>query len=389
LRGESAVRHYLTDDQPQPLSIPAVRCIDFDPNVALGRPLAATQDRFSQLALAAAFEAWERAGFSREKTEGNPDAGVYWGTALGGVMALERGYRDLWQHGRTRLSPMTVVMGMNNSASANISIQLGLGNASQSFTVACASASSAIGEAYRRIRDGEATIMLTGGSDAPLAYGVVRAWDAMRVLAPGDAETSYRACRPFSDDRSGLVLGEGAAAMVLEEWDHAVARKAPILAELAGYGTSSDHTHLVRPQPEGQVRAIHLALADAHMQPHEIGYVNAHGTGTSEGDPAEIESLRTVFGAHAENLAVSATKSVHGHLMGAAGAIEALITILALKHDAIPPTANVNQIDPSCSGVRHITDAALTGSGLQAALCNSFAFGGSNTVLAFRAVRAT
>jgi 3-oxoacyl-[acyl-carrier-protein] synthase II len=146
---------------------------------------------------------------------------------------------------------------------------------------------------------------------------------------------------------------------------------------------------LVRPQPEGQVRAIHLALADAHMQPHEIGYVNAHGTGTSEGDPAEIESLRTVFGAHAENLAVSATKSVHGHLMGAAGAIEALITILALKHDAIPPTANVNQIDPSCSGVRHITDAALTGSGLQAALCNSFAFGGSNTVLAFRAVRAT
>jgi 3-oxoacyl-[acyl-carrier-protein] synthase II len=238
-------------------------------------------------------------------------------------------------------------MGMNNSASANISIQLGLGNASQSFTVACASASSAIGEAYRRIRDGEATIMLTGGSDAPLAYGVVRAWDAMRVLAPGDAETSPRACRPFSDDRSGLVLGEGAAAMVLEEWDHAVARGAPILAELAGYGTSSDHTHLVRPQPEGQVRAMHLALADAGMQPHEVGYVNAHGTGTSEGDPAEIEALRSVFGTQAENLAVSATKSVHGHLMGAAGAIEALITILALKHDAIPPTAHVNQIDPA------------------------------------------
>jgi 3-oxoacyl-[acyl-carrier-protein] synthase II len=387
LRGESAVRHYVTDDQPQPLSIPAVRCADFDANAALGRPLAATQDRFSQLALAAAFEAWERAGFKRDAV-GNPDAGVYWGTALGGVMAFERGYRDLWQNGRTRLSPMTVVMGMNNSASANISIQLGLGNASQSFTVACASASSAIGEAYRRIRDGEAAIMLTGGSDAPLAYGVVRAWDAMRVLAPGDAETSPRACRPFSDDRSGLVLGEGAAAMVLEEWDHAVARGAPILAELAGYGTSSDHTHLVRPQPEGQVRAMHLALADAGMQPHEVGYVNAHGTGTSEGDPAEIEALRSVFGTQAEHLAVSATKSVHGHLMGAAGAIEALITILALKHDAIPPTAHVNQIDPACRGVRHITDAALIGSGLQAALSNSFAFGGSNTVLAFRSVRA-
>lgn len=390
LRGESALRHYATDDKPQPISIPAVRCADFDAEAALGRPLAASTDRFSQLALAAAFEAWERAGFQRnsDNTVGNPDAGVYWGTALGGVIAYERGYRDLWHHGRNRLSPLTVLMGMNNGASANISIQLGLGNASQSFTVACASASSAIGEAYRRIRDGEATIMLTGGSDAPLAYGVVRAWDAMRVLASGDEASAPSACRPFSADRRGLVLGEGAAAMVLEEWEHAVARKAPILAELAGYGTSSDHAHLVRPEPEGQARAIRLALADADLQPGDIGYVNAHGTGTREGDPAEIEALREVFGTHAERLAVSATKSVHGHLMGAAGAIEALITVLALQHDAIPPTAHVSEIDPACTGVRHVTDAALTGSGLRAALSNSFAFGGSNTVLAFRAADA-
>lgn len=388
LRGESALRHYQTDDKPEPLSIPAVHCADFDPVQALGRPLAGGLDRFSQLGLAAAFEAWERAGFSRDNPVGNPDAGVYWGTALGGVTAFERGYRDLWHHGRSRLSPMTVVMGMNNSASANISIQLGLGNASQSFTVACASASSAIGEAYRRIRDGEATIMLTGGSDAPLAYGVVRAWDAMRVLAPGDADTSAGACRPFSDDRQGLVLGEGAAAMVLEEWDHAIARGAPILAELAGYGTSSDHSHLVRPEPAGQVRAIRLALEDAGLQPEDVGYVNAHGTGTREGDPAEIQALREVFGAHAEQLAVSATKSVHAHLMGAAGAIEALITVMALQHDAIPPTAHVKHIDPACAGVRHVIGAALSGNGLCAALSNSFAFGGSNTVLAFRAADA-
>lgn len=383
LKGESAVRHYETDDKPQGLSIPAVRCTEFNAENAIGRPLAASMDRFSQLAVAAAFDAWAHAGLPRYP-DGNPDAGVYWGTALGGVLAYDRGYRDLWHNGRSRLSPLTVLMGMNNAASANISIHLGLGNASQSFTVACASASSAIGEAYRRIRDGEATIMLTGGSDAPLAYGVVRAWDAMRVLAPGDAASSPGACRPFSDDRCGLVLGEGAAALVLEEWDHAVARKAPIICELAGYGTSSDHTHLVRPQPEGQVRATHLALADAGLQSDEIGYVNAHGTGTLEGDPAEIQALREVFGAHAENLAVSATKSVHGHLMGAAGAIEALITVMALQQDAIPPTANVNNIDPSCAGVRHITSEALTGSGLRAALSNSFAFGGSNTVLAFR-----
>jgi 3-oxoacyl-[acyl-carrier-protein] synthase II len=388
LRGESALRHYRTDDQPEPLSIPAVRCAEFDPVQALGRPLAGTLDRFSQLGLAAAFEAWTHAGFSRDNPAGDPNAGVYWGTALGGVIAYERGYRDLWQHGRNRLSPLTVLMGMNNGASANISIQLGLGNASQSFTVACASASSAIGEAYRRIRDGEATIMVAGGSDAPLAYGVVRAWDAMRVLAPGDADTSPSACRPFSDDRQGLVLGEGAAAMVLEDWDHAVAREAPILAELAGYGTSSDHSHLVRPEPEGQVRAIRLALAEAGLQPDDVGYVNAHGTGTREGDSVEIQALREVFGAHGENLAVSSTKSVHGHLMGAAGAIEALITIMALQRDAIPPTAHVNRIDPVCSGVRHITEAALVGSGLRTALSNSFAFGGCNTVLAFRSVNA-
>lgn len=386
LRGESAIRHYLTEDKPRPLSIPAVRCADFDADDALGRPLAGSMDRFSQLALAAAFEAWQHAGFSREDKSGNPDAGVFWGTALGGVLAYERGYRDLWQNGRDRLSPLTVLMGMNNAASANISIQLGLGNASQSFTVACSSASAAIGEAYSRIRNGDATIMLTGGSDAPLAYGVVRAWDAMRVLAPGDADSSPRACRPFSNDRNGLVLGEGAAALVLEEWDHAIARGATILAELAGYGTSSDHSHLVRPEPAGQVRAIELALADAGLSPAEVGYINAHGTGTREGDPAEISALCEVFGEHAASLAVSATKSVHGHLMGAAGAIEALITVLALHHDAIPPTAHLDEVDPACAGVRHVTKA-ISGSGLGAALSNSFAFGGSNTVLAFRAAR--
>lgn len=391
LSGESAVRHYVTTDKPQPLSIPAVCCAGFDAGAAIGKPLTAIMDRFAQMGLAAAFEAWQRAGFSLADESGKPDAkpeaGVSWGTALGGILAYERGYRDFWLNGRERLSPMSVLLGMNNAASANISIQLGLGNTSLSFTVACASASAAIGEAYRRIRDGEAQIMLSGGSDAPLAYGVVRAWDAMRVLAPGDAHSAPAACRPFAQDRAGLVLGEGAAALVLEEWEHAIARGAPILAELAGYGTSSDHTHLVRPEPAGQVRAIELALDDAELSAADIGYVNAHGTGTREGDPAEIEALRQVFGAAAAELAVSSTKSVHGHLMGASGAIEALITVLALHHDAIPPTAHLDNIDPACAGVRHVTGQALRHTGLKAALSNSFAFGGSNAVLAFRAIR--
>lgn len=388
LQGESCVHHHVTDDIPRPLSMPAVRCTGFDPDAVLGKPLAGTMDRFCHLGMAAALDAWKHAGFDPADKTGKPDFGVSWGTALGGTLAFEQGYRDLWQRGRERISPLSVVLGMNNAASAQISIRLGLGNSSLSYTVACASAAAAIGEGYRRIRDGEATVMLTGGSDAPLAYGVVRAWEAMRVVAPGDAETSYRACRPFHAERAGLVLGEGAAALVLEDWEHAVARRAPILAELAGYGASSDHSHLVRPEAEGQIRALQLALNDAGLAPEEIGYINAHGTATREGDPTEIKALQAVFGRHAETLPVSATKSMHGHLMGAAGAIEALITVQALHRDALPPTAHLDAIDPACAGVRHIVGEALCGTRPRGALSNSFAFGGSNAVLAFRAAPA-
>lgn len=387
LRGESCVRHYVTDDIPRPLAMPAVRCADFSAEAALGKPLAGSMDRFCQLGVAAALDAWQHAGFDLADNSAKPDFGVAWGTALGGTLAYEHGYRELWQKGRERLSPLSVVLGMNNAASAHISIRFGLGNSCLSYTVACASAAAAMGEAYRRIRDGEAAVMVTGGSDAPLAYGVARAWEALRVVASGDEQTSYRACRPFHSERSGLVLGEGAAALVLEEWEHAVARKAPILAELAGYGATSDHSHLVRPEVEGQVRALRLALDDADLDPREIGYINAHGTATREGDPTEIGALRAVFGDDAEQLPVSATKSMHGHLMGASGAIEGLITVMALQQDALPPTAHLDSIDGGCTGVRHIVGEALRGSRPQAALSNSFAFGGSNAVLAFRAVR--
>lgn len=390
--GESCIRHYATDDKPRALSMPAVRCTEFNADAVLGKPLAGTMDRFSQLGMAAAFEAWQHAGFARDDQKAGKydfDAfGVSWGTALGGTLAYERGYRDLWQNGRERLSPLAVVLGMNNAASAHIAMQLGLGNSCLSYTVACSSAAAAIGEGYRRIRDGEATLMLTGGSDAPLAYGVIRAWENLRVLAPGNADTAYRACRPFSADRAGLVLGEGAAALVLEEWEHAVARGAPILAELAGYGATCDHSHLVKPDAAGQVRAMKLALAGAGLAPDDIDYINAHGTATREGDPTEVAALKTLFGERAATLPVSATKSTHGHLMGAAGAIEALVTVMALQQDTLPPTAHLDAVDDDCQGVRHIVGEALAGTGARAALCNSFAFGGSNAVLAFRSPRA-
>jgi 3-oxoacyl-[acyl-carrier-protein] synthase II len=387
LRGESCVSHYSTDDKPRPLSLPVARCTDFNAGEVLGKALAGSADRYAQLGLAAAFEAWRHAGFSTAERVEHPDYGVAWGTALGGTLAYERGYRDLWQNGRERVSPLSVVLGMNNAASSHMSIQLGLGNSCLTYTVACASAAAAIGEAYRRIRDGEATLMLTGGSDAPLCYGVVRAWEALRVLAPGDETNAPRACRPFSADRTGLVLGEGAAALVLEDWQHAVARKAPILAELAGYGAGSDHSHLVRPEVRGQIRALESALADAGLRPDQVDYINAHGTATPEGDPTEIEALRRVFGEHARSLPVSASKSMHGHMMGASGAVEAVITVLALRHDALPPTAHLDDIDPACAGVRHIVGAPLCGTGARVALSNSFAFGGSNAVLAIRTDR--
>jgi 3-oxoacyl-[acyl-carrier-protein] synthase II len=384
LAGESCVSHYTTDDKPRALCMPAVRCDRFDPEATIGKALSGTMDRYAQLGFAAAQEAWRDAGFDTEDRSEKNHCGVAWGTALGGTLAYERGYRDLWQNGRERISPLSVLLGMNSAASAHIAIQFGLGNSCLSYTVACASAASAIGEAYRRIRDGDASVMLTGGSDAPLCYGVVRAWEALRVLASGDAGTSSRACQPFGLDRTGLVLGEGGAALVLEDWQHAKERGAPILAELAGYGVTADHTHLVRPDVRGQVRALEMALADAALRPEQVDYINAHGTATPEGDPTEIEALRRVFGEHAPQLAVSGTKSMHGHMMGASGAVEAVITVMALRDDALPPTAHIDVVDPACAGVRHILGDARRGSGARVALSNSFAFGGSNAVLVIR-----
>jgi len=387
LAARSAVAHLQTDDRPRPISMPFVCCADFDAQQVLGKPLAGMMERFAHLGVASAFAAWQDAGLPRQPTDGSEreNWACIWGTALGGILAFERGYRDIWQNGRERLSPLSVVLAMGNAVNAHLSIQLGLGGISMSHTVACASSSIAIGEAFRRVRSGEAALAITGGSDATLSYGVARGWDAMRMIAPGDPTTAPMACRPFAGDRAGLVLGEGGAALVLEDWDRAVARGARIHAEMVGYGATCDHSHLVHPHAQGQARALRAALADGQMNPSEVGYVNAHGTGTVEGDPVEVEALRLVFGSQAIQLAVSATKSMHGHLMGAAGAIEALITVLTLREQAIPPTAHLKgRLDPACSGVDHVLEARQTVA-LRAALSSSFAFGGSNAVLAFRA----
>lgn len=386
MRGESAVRLYRHPASPDNLAQPAVRCTSFNSEQAIGRALSSITDRYSQFALASAFSAWSDAGLERSGA-GADDYGVFWGTGVGGALTYEKGYTNFFEHGKRLMSPLTVALAMNNAAASNIAIALGLGGPCLSYSVACASSAVAIGEAYRRIQSGESRLAVAGGSEAPLALSIMLAWDAMRVVAEGDEETAFRACRPFQEGRTGLVLGEGGAALVLEDWEHAKARGARIYCELAGYGQSCDHSHLVRPDANGQVRAIEAAMKEAGLLPADIGYVNAHGTATREGDPIEIGALRTVFGEVAPRLAVSSTKSMHGHLLGGAGAMEAAITVLALARQEIPPTANLEQVAADCEGVRHVMGSGLRDVAFGAAISNSFAFGGSNAVLAFRQAR--
>jgi 3-oxoacyl-[acyl-carrier-protein] synthase II len=387
LEGRSGLRLLPFADAPHPLSVPAGLCADFDAGAALGKPRASTLDRFSQIGAAAALEAWRDAGLAEKPSEDRDAWGVAWGTGMGGALTMERGYREVYTAGRERLAPLTVVQAMNNACAAHLAIGLGLGGSCGTHSVACSSAAMAIGDAFRRIRSGASPVMLAGGSEAPLAYGVIRAWLALQVIAPGDESNAPHACRPFQRDRAGLVLAEGGAALVLEDWAHAQARGARIYAELAGYGESSDHANLVRPSREGQARALRAALADAALAPASLDYVNAHATGTRDGDAIEVAALADALGAEAARVAVSSTKSALGHPLGAAGALEAVVTVLAVHRGDLPPTlGDAAALDPDCAGVSHVAGAARLGARPRAALSNSFAFGGSNAVLAFRAV---
>ncbi|GAA6143090.1 beta-ketoacyl-ACP synthase II [Hydrogenophaga sp. 5NK40-0174] len=390
LQGRSAVTTREWSPTDRPLITPFVSCSAFVGEEVLGKPLASMMDRFCQLGIGAAFAAWEDAGLTRKPAEGQGRDrwGVSWGTALGGIMAHDRYYEASFLRGRERASPLSVLMGMNNAVPAHASIQLGLGGMSSTHSDACASSAMAIGEAFQQIRTGQADVVLAGGSETPQAYAVMRAWESLRVLAAvPESGGAASACRPFARGRDGLVLGEGAAALVLEDWEHARQRGATIIAELAGFGASSDHSHLVRPSADGQVRALRAALADAQMSVADIGYVNAHGTATIEGDVAEVKALARVFGEGAAALPVSSSKSMHGHLLGAAGAMEALVTVQALKHRVLPPTAHLaGRHDDACHCVDLFTEAREARD-IGAAVSSSFAFGGGNAVLVFRQTR--
>jgi len=385
MAGRSAIGLNAVGDEPYSVTIASAACRDVDGAALLGRSRANSLDRISHLGTLAASAAWADAGLDAMTEEERESTVVLMGTAVGGAQSTERGYRDLFIRNRSRLSPLTVVQCMNNAPAAHIAQLFGLGGTCFTYSVACASGAAAIADGTRRIRAGECDVAVAGGSEAALPFGIVKAWLSMQVLAPAaDEAAAQRACRPFAADRGGLVLGEGAAILILEEREHALARGARIYAEVAGIGSSCDHGHITAPSASGQLRALKAALRDARANNDDVAYVNAHGTATPEGDPVEIDALRQHFGDHAPRLAVSATKSMHGHLMGASGAIEALITVLAVRKGMMPPTAHDAELDPACVGVDHVLRVGREVPRLPLALSNSFAFGGSNVVLAFR-----
>jgi nodulation protein E len=332
-------------------------------------------DRFAQFSVVAAREAFKDSGISLTP-EMRKDAAIVCGSAVGGQAAIEAGFEDLWVQGRGRVHPLTIPKTMANAGASHISMDLGFAGPVYTVSTACSSANHAIGQAFRLVRDGEAALALTGGAEAFFTIGMLKAWEAMRVVAPDT-------CRPFSKDRRGMILGEGGAMMILEPMEAARARGAKIYAEVCGMGMTSDAHHLTQPTVDGPARAMRGALREAGMAPEEVGYINAHGTGTAGNDPVETKAIREVFGAHADKLAVSSTKSMHGHALGAAGALEAIATVLALHHGILPPTANFTEADPECD-LDYIPNQART-LRVGAALSNSFAFGGLNAVVAFRA----
>ncbi len=333
-------------------------------------------DRFAQFAVVAAREAVSDAKIQwtdelRQRTA------VVTGSGIGGQSSQDVGFVNVYQQGRDRVHPLTIPRTMANAGASHVSMELGVTGPAFTLSTACSSSNHAIAMALQLLRSGTADIVIAGGSEAPMSFGLLKAWEAMRVVAPD-------ICRPFCKDRHGIILGEGAGMLVLEPLESARARGAHIYAELAGAGMSADASHITQPTVDGPVRAIRSALADAKMPLEEVGYINAHGTGTPGNDPAETRAIREVFGALADGIPVSSTKSMHGHALGAAGAIEAVATLLAMRENILPPTANFTEADPLCD-LDYIPNVARPAK-IKAAISNSFAFGGLNAVIAFRAI---
>jgi nodulation protein E len=347
----------------------------YDEQVHFNRQQIALYDRFTQFTLLAAKEAIAQSGliFNGELSE---RTGVVLGTAGGGVNTWDENYRSVYEEGKNRVHPFVVPKLMNNAAASHVSMEFNLRGPAFTVATACASSNHAMGLAFQMIRSGMCRVMITGGSEAMLCFGGIKAWEGLRVM-------SRDACRPFSANRNGMVQGEGAATFVFEEYEHARARGAVMLAEVAGFAMTSDAADIVMPSAQGAERAIEGALADAGMNAAEVGYINAHGTGTAANDKTECAAVSHAFGPHADRLMISSTKSMHGHLIGGTGAVELLACIMALRDGIIAPTIGYEEPDPECA--LDVVPNVAREAKVTAVLSNAFAFGGLNAVLALRA----
>jgi 3-oxoacyl-[acyl-carrier-protein] synthase II len=358
---------------------------DLDSSHILDRKEQRRTDRYIQLALVAAREAMDQAGLpARMEGEEAERTGVIMGTGLGGVGTLVEGISINATRGPDRISPFLIPMGIPNVGAGQVAISFGMSGPNFTTVSACATGGHAIGEAWETIRRGDAEMMIAGGAEAGVYEPLVGGFDSMRALSRRNDDPEG-ASRPFDQGRDGFVAGEGAGAVILEELEHARARGVPVLAEIVGYGATADASHITLPAPGGigAVRAAQRALRKAGLEPTDIVHVNAHATSTPEGDRAELQAIRTIFGAHAPNVAITANKSMIGHTLGAAGAIEAIITIQTIREGCIPPTINLTDPDPEGEGL-DLTPNTAVRRDVPIALSNSFGFGGQNTALIFR-----
>ncbi len=373
-RGESGIRPLLDPGNPPYKFRNGAEAQTFRPLDYLTEKDLLLLERFAQMATVAAREAVAQSGINFDGPLGDESA-VITGSSVGGQFSEEEGYLRLYRENNPRVAPLTIPRTMANAGASRISLEFGIHGPTYTVATACSSSNHALGQAFWMVRAGQVTAAIAGGSEAVFAEGLLRAWEAMRVVSPD-------VCRPFSADRRGLSLGEGAGMLILESWDHAQARGATILGEIVGFGMSSDAHHITQPCVEGPAKAMAWALKDGNIQPEQVGYINAHGTGTQANDVTETQAIRQVFRAHAERLPVSSTKSMHGHTLGAAGAIEAIVTLLALKDGVLPPTANFTVPDPACN--LDVVANEPRRAAVEIAMSNTFAFGGLNATLVFK-----
>jgi len=349
---------------------------NYDPQTHFNKQQISLFDRYTQFTMLAAKQAIDQSGLSF-----NGDlaarSGVVLGTAGGGVNTWDANYRSVYEDGKNRVHPLVVPKLMNNAAASHVSMEYNLKGPSFTVATACASSNHAMGQAFHLVRSGAAPTMVTGGSESMLCFGGVKAWEGLRVM-------SKDACRPFSANRNGMVQGEGAAVFVFEEFEHARRRNADILAEVVGFAMTSDAADIVMPSKQGAARAIAGAMNDAALNPEDVGYVNAHGTGTAANDKTECAAVADVFGHHANQLMISSTKSMHGHLIGGTGAVELIACIMALRDGVIAPTIGYEEPDPECA--LDVVPNQARNADVTAVLTNAFAFGGLNAVLALRRV---